>query len=172
MTRNTANTANLCIIPARGGSKRIPRKNIRDFFGKPIISYSIQAALGNSQLQRADEGLKRQREIAAKYNTAFSGKNFIHGQSGDIDGHAYHLYIVEVNDRKGLYDYLREHKIFAQVHYIPVHLQPYYRQFGWTKGDLPNAENYYQKCISLPMYPALTSDEQKFVIDKISEFNE
>jgi len=130
----------------------------------------FQAALGNSQLQRADEGLKRRREIAAKYNTAFSGKNFIHGQSGDIDGHAYHLYIVEVDDRKGLYDYLREHKIFAQVHYIPVHLQPYYRDLGWKKGDFPHAEKYYEQCLSLPMYPTLRDEEQEYVINCINAF--
>jgi len=130
----------------------------------------FQAALGNSQLQRADEGLKRRREIAAKYNTAFSGKSFIHGQSGDIDGHAYHLYIVEVDDRKGLYDYLREHKIFAQVHYIPVHLQPYYRDLGWKKGDFPHAEKYYEQCLSLPMYPTLRDEEQEYVINCINAF--
>lgn len=130
----------------------------------------FQAALGNSQLQRADEGLKRRREIAAKYNTAFAGKNFIHGQSDDIDGHAYHLYIVEVDDRKGLYDYLREHKIFAQVHYIPVHMQPYYRDLGWKKGDFQHAEKYYEQCLSLPMYPTLSDEEQNFVIETILNY--
>ncbi len=130
----------------------------------------FQAALGNSQLQRADEGLKRRREIAAKYNAAFSGKNFIHGQSGDIEGHAYHLYIVEVDDRKGLYDYMREYKIFAQVHYIPVHMQPYYRDLGWKKGDFPHAEKYYEQCLSLPMYPTLSDEEQNFVIETILNY--
>lgn len=132
----------------------------------------FQAALGNSQLQRADEGLKRRREIAAKYNAAFSGKNFIHGQSGDIEGHAYHLYIVEVDDRKGLYVFLREHKIFAQVHYIPVHLQPYYCDLGWKKGDFPHAEKYYKQCLSLPMYPTLSDEEQDYVIDKVLKYYE
>lgn len=130
----------------------------------------FQAALGNSQLQRADEGLKRRREIATKYNTAFSGKIFIHGQSGDIEGHAYHLYIVEVDDRKGLYNYLREHKIFAQVHYIPVHMQPYYHGLGWKKGDFPNAEKYYSQCLSLPIYPTLSDEEQDYVTDTILNF--
>lgn len=132
----------------------------------------FQAALGISQLTRADEGLKRRKEIAAAYEKAFQGKSFIKGQSGVVEGHAYHLYIIEVEDRLGLYNFLRENKIFAQIHYIPVHLMPYYRQFGWKEGDMPHAENYYRHCISLPMYPTLTAEEQQFVIRKIYEYNQ
>ncbi len=114
----------------------------------------IQAALGMSQLKRADEGLKRRKQIAAIYEKAFDKAPFIKGQSGVVEGHAYHLYVVEVEDRKGLINYLREQNIFAQVHYIPVHLMPYYRQFGWKEGNMPNAENYYNNCLSLPLYPS------------------
>jgi len=130
----------------------------------------FQAALGKSQLQRAEVGLKRRREIASIYEKAFSGKTFIKKQPGLVNGHAYHLYIVEVKNRKGLYEYLRKHNIFAQVHYIPLHLMPYYRQFGWKEGDLPNAEDYYKHCLSLPMFPTLTMDEQEFVIKTIEEY--
>jgi len=132
----------------------------------------FQAALGNSQLKRADDGLKRRREIANLYFEAFKDKPFICGQSGVVEGHAYHLYIIEVEKRKELYDYLRSKQIFAQIHYIPVHLMPYYKEFGWKSGDLPNAENYYQQCLSLPMYPTLSSEEQDYVIDCIFEFYE
>jgi UDP-4-amino-4,6-dideoxy-N-acetyl-beta-L-altrosamine transaminase len=125
----------------------------------------IQAALGNSQLKKADDGLRRRIEIAKIYNDAFSDLGFVHGQSGVIDGHAYHLYIIEVEDRLGLYNYLRDKGIYAQVHYIPLHLMPYYRQFGWKKGDFPLAENYYRQCLSLPMYPTLSNEEQELVID-------
>jgi dTDP-4-amino-4,6-dideoxygalactose transaminase len=75
-----------------------------------------------------------------------------------------------VSDRMGLYNHLKNNNIFTQVHYIPVHLQPYYRQFGWKKGDFPVAENYYEHCLSLPMFPELTEIEQNFVIEKILEF--
>ena len=132
----------------------------------------FQAALGLSQLSRADAGIKRRREIASIYYEAFSNKNYIKGQSGIIDGHCYHLYIIEVDLRKELFEYLRNHKIFAQVHYIPLHLMPYYKQFGWKKGDFPNAEYYYDRCISLPVFPSLTEAEQDFVIKKITEFYE
>jgi len=130
----------------------------------------FQAALGISQLQRADVGLKRRKEIAAIYEKAFTEKTYVGRQAGIINGHAYHLYVVEFNDRKGLYDYLRKTNIFAQVHYIPVHLMPYYRQFGWKEGDMPHAENYYNNCLSLPMYPSLKNDEQNFVIETIESF--
>lgn len=130
----------------------------------------FQAALGISQLSRADQGIERRKAIASKYNTAFTGKEYIKGQSGYIDGHAYHLYVIEVEDRVGLYNYLREHKIFAQIHYIPCHLMPYYRNLGWKENDMPLAEQYYKHCISLPMYPTLTDEEQSFVIDAIATY--
>jgi UDP-4-amino-4,6-dideoxy-N-acetyl-beta-L-altrosamine transaminase len=130
----------------------------------------FQAALGTSQLERADAGIVRRREIAAAYEKAFEGQSFIKGQSGAIEGHAYHLYIIETEDRLGLYNHLRSNKIFAQIHYIPCHLMPYYRDLGWKEGDRIKSENYYKHCISLPMYPTLTAEEQQLVIDTIKNF--
>ncbi len=131
----------------------------------------FQAALGISQLKRANEGLKKRREIAKRYNEAFQNLPFtVHRSPLTDNGHAYHLYVVEFERRKELITHLREHNIFAQVHYIPVHLMPYYRQFGWKEGDLPNAEKYYDHCLSLPMYPTLTADEQAYVISMIKDF--
>lgn len=130
----------------------------------------FQAALGISQLKRADQGIERRREIAKRYKAAFDGKHYIKGQSGVEEGHAYHLYVLEVQDRLGLYNYLRTENVFAQIHYIPCHLMPYYRQLGWKEGDCPNSEGYYHNCISLPMYPTLTNEEQDDVIRIINEF--
>lgn len=130
----------------------------------------FQAALGSSQLKRADEGLMKRRLIASIYSEAFNGLSFIKSQSGVIEGHAYHLYIIEVEHRLGLYNYLRENKILAQIHYIPVHLMPYYKELGWKEGDRPIAELYYSRCLSLPIYPTLTSDEQQYVIKCINAF--
>ena len=78
--------------------------------------------------------------------------------------------MLEVDDRLGLYDYLREQKVFAQIHYIPCHLMPYYREQGWQEGDLKHAEAYYRNCISLPMYPTLSNEEQDMVIQTILNF--
>jgi len=130
----------------------------------------INAALALSQLNRADDGLNRRREIAKIYDKAFAGTEVKPLISSEDKKHAYHLYVIRVQDRKGLYEHLRANNIFAQVHYIPVHLQPYYKDLGWQKGDLPVAEKYYEECLSLPMYPTLTSEEQQFVIDKVLEF--
>src|SRR5690606_36225909 len=78
----------------------------------------FQAALGNSQLERANEGLIRRREIAEIYEKSFKNKSFIKGMSGSVEGHAYHLYVLEVENRLGLYDFLRTKGIFAQIHYV------------------------------------------------------
>jgi UDP-4-amino-4,6-dideoxy-N-acetyl-beta-L-altrosamine transaminase len=130
----------------------------------------IQAALANSQLKRADTGIKRRHEIAAKYQKAFEGKKIKIQKVNANHFNAYHLFIIEVEDRKGLYNFLKDNNIFAQIHYVPVHLMPYYKQFGWKEGDFKNAEDYYKHCISLPMYPTLTEEEQNFVIQKVLEF--
>lgn len=127
----------------------------------------FQAALGISQLKKANDGILRRRAIAAKYYEAFKSLPFLKGQSSVIEGHAYHLYIIEVDRRLDLYNYLREQNIFAQIHYIPCHLMPYYKSLGWKENDMPNAENYYKNCISLPMYPTLTDEEQDTVINTI-----
>jgi UDP-4-amino-4,6-dideoxy-N-acetyl-beta-L-altrosamine transaminase len=130
----------------------------------------FQAALGLSQLNRADVGLERRREIAKTYFDAFEGKDFIKGQSGVIEGHAYHLYVIEVKDRLGLYNHLRANNIYAQIHYIPTHLMPYYRAFGWKEGDMPQAEAYYKNCISIPMFPTLSDDNIERVVKNIISY--
>lgn len=132
----------------------------------------FQAALGLSQLKRAAYGIERRRAIAEKYKEAFVGKSFIKGQSNVINGHAYHLYIIEVTDRLELYNSLRTNNILVQIHYIPSHLMPYYKQFGWKEGDFPTAENYYKHCLSLPMYPTLSDGDQEYVIEKVISFYE
>jgi len=131
----------------------------------------FQAALGVSQLTRADKGLVRRHEIARRYDDAFRNIPEIKTpyRAADIY-HAFHLYIIQVPDRKGLYDFLHESGVYAQVHYVPLHLMPYYRQFGNKEGDLPVVEEYYRHCLSLPMFPTLTNEEQQYVIDKVIEF--
>jgi UDP-4-amino-4,6-dideoxy-N-acetyl-beta-L-altrosamine transaminase len=129
----------------------------------------FQAALGLSQLSRADEGLARRRAIAERYDEAFFGTEIEVPYRAEEIGHAFHLYVIRYEKRRELYDELRKRDIFAQVHYIPVHLQPYYRRLGWKKGDFPQAEHYYDRCLSLPMYPSLTDGQQQYVIDNVLE---
>lgn len=127
----------------------------------------ILCALGISQLDRAEENLARRRAIAKKYDQAFANTPIqTHIPRADI-GHAYHLYVIGVANRKELYQALRQENIYTQIHYIPVHTMPYYRDLGNKKGDMPVAEAYYEGCLSLPMYPTLSDEEQDFVIEKV-----
>lgn len=130
----------------------------------------FQAALGISQLSRADAGIARRQEIARRYDEAFAGNaNIKTPFRADDVRHAFHLYVIQVPDRKKLYDALRANGVMAQVHYVPLHLMPYYRQFGNAPGDLPVVEEYYRHCLSLPMYPTLTDEEQDYVIKQVLE---
>jgi UDP-4-amino-4,6-dideoxy-N-acetyl-beta-L-altrosamine transaminase len=131
----------------------------------------FQCALGISQLKRADESLKRRKDIANRYIEAFSEYDFIKMTNVPKNiSHAWHLFVIQVPRRRDLYDYLRENEIYTQVHYIPVHMQPYYKQLGWKEGDFPVTENYYEHCLSLPMYQSLEDEEQEYVIEKIKSF--
>ena len=131
----------------------------------------FQAALGLSQLSRAEAGLERRREIARRYDAAFSEVSEVQKLQPPADGgHAYHLYVIQIDKRKELYDFLRSKQIFAQVHYIPVHTFPYYKSLGFKTGDYPVAESFYNRCLSLPMYPSLSNEEQDYVINQIKMF--
>ncbi len=131
----------------------------------------IHAALGLSQLQRVDDGLQRRQQIANRYDQAFAEfeEITIPYRKKDIS-HAFHLYVIQIENRKDLYDFLRKKGVYSQVHYIPVHLLPYYRRQGWREDDFPVAEAYYSRCLSLPMYPSLSEEEQDYVIDHVLSF--
>lgn len=131
----------------------------------------FQAALGISQLKRANQGLEKRRTIAERYNQALQGVgDIVLPHVEDTVKHAYHLYIIQTKKRKALYDFLRTKEIYTQVHYIPVHTFPYYQSLGFKKGDFPVAEAYYENCLSLPMFPTLSSEQQEYVIKNICDF--
>ena len=84
--------------------------------------------------------------------------------------HAYHLYVIQVNNRREVFERLRSEGIGVQVHYIPVHLQPYYRErFGFKHGDFPVAEEYYSRCLSIPIFPGMTDDDVDYVVQKVEQ---
>jgi UDP-4-amino-4,6-dideoxy-N-acetyl-beta-L-altrosamine transaminase len=130
----------------------------------------IQAALAISQLKRAKQNLEKRHQIAQKYDEAFKNTPIQTPKIKQDVFHTYHLYVIQTKKRDELIKYLRESNIWAQVHYIPVHFQPYYRNQGWGKGDLPVAAAFYKQCLSIPIYPSLTDDEQNYVIQKMIEF--
>lgn len=123
----------------------------------------IHCALGISQMPRAAANLVRRREIAVRYDRLLTDLPVERPQI--VEGHGWHLYVIQTENRKQVFDHLRAHQIYVQIHYIPVHYQPYYRQLGWQKGDFPAAEAYYDRCISLPIYPDLTDEMQDYVVE-------
>jgi UDP-4-amino-4,6-dideoxy-N-acetyl-beta-L-altrosamine transaminase len=129
----------------------------------------FQSALGITQLVKNEKGVERRNEISAAYKKAFEGKiKFQDLPAGAYNAH--HLFIIEVENRKELYDFLHSKGILAQIHYVPVHTMPYYKKIGYLDADLKHAEKYYSRCISLPMYPTLSNKEQDFVIDHVNQF--
>lgn len=135
----------------------------------------FQCALGSSQLRKLSSFVERRRQIAARYDAAFAGDSrFIIPSVRPGDAHAYHLYPLQFRlDLLGmtkleLYQRLKENGILCQVHYIPVHTQPYYRKhFGFSQGMFPVSEAFYEKVFSIPMYPGLTDEDVDLIISRI-----
>ena len=123
-------------------------------------------------MQRIDQFIEKRRVVAARYNQAFSKiDEIVIPQQESYGDSAWHLYVIQVptSKRAAVFQRLRESGIGVNVHYIPVHTQPYYRQLDHNAGDFPQAEAYYARAISLPMYYGLTTEEQDFVIAAVKE---
>jgi len=133
----------------------------------------IQAALGISQLRRLEAFLARRRVIARRYDVGLTGLPLTLPFQASGRESALHLYPVLVEpegtplSRDALYERLRAAGIGVNVHYIPVHTQPYYQRLGFRRGDFPEAERYYARAISLPMFPALRDEDQDRVIETL-----
>lgn len=126
----------------------------------------VQAALGCSQIKKLDKFKKRRREIVDYYNKHLGAKHLI---EKDFSNACFHLYPILVENRKDFYFKAKEKGLNLQVHYIPVHTQPYYREQGYKKGDFPKAEDYYAHCISLPLYPELTDEDLAEIVSRLKE---
>lgn len=114
--------------------------------------------------------LEKRRYIIARYNEALKGLPLQLPKVAEGVGHAWHIYIIQTDLRDDLYAYLKSKGIHVQVHYIPIHLAPYYKKQGWNWGDFPIAESYYRRCLSLPVFPSLTEAGQAYVIEHIHAF--
>lgn len=133
----------------------------------------IQAALGTSQLGRLDEFVRHRNSLAARYRDLLAGLP-LRWQSGSDDAYsAYHLFAVRLTEdappRGVVFERMRNAGVNVNVHYIPVHLQPYYAALGFSRGDFPAAEEYYERAITLPLYPDLTEEQQNEVVSALRE---
>jgi len=133
----------------------------------------FQCALGISQFKKLEQFIKRRREIISIYNKAFGEiKEIITPYEKPDVFSAYHLYVIQLQkmDRKKVFDALRAENIGVQVHYIPVHLQPYYQEkFGYKTGDFPIAEEFYKRALSLPLFPKMSNNDVNDVIDAVEK---
>ena len=134
----------------------------------------VLAALGLSQLQKLDMFVKERNRLAARYHTLLSSLPVTLPSLADGIYSSWHLYVIWVDQsiRRTLYDYLHEHGIGVNVHYIPVHTQPYYQDRGFRTGQYPNAEKYYAGAITLPLYYGLSDPEQEYIVAMIKKWIE
>jgi len=132
----------------------------------------LQAALGASQIARIDAFLERRRALAQHYDEALAGLPVQRPWQRPDSLSAYHLYPIVLRDaaqRRQVYEHLRDAGIGVQVHYLPVHLQPYYRALGFAPGQFPVAEWYAERTLSLPLYADLTDAAQAHVVAVLTE---
>jgi dTDP-4-amino-4,6-dideoxygalactose transaminase len=136
----------------------------------------LQAALGVSQMQRLEEYVQRRHEIAARYTKELAGLPLVLPKQEEFAHSAYHLYVIRLDldaiqplTHAAVFHSLRSRDILVNLHYIPVHTQPYYQKMGFGWGDFPNAEAYYKSAISIPMFPTLGCDAQDKVIAALHE---
>jgi len=133
----------------------------------------MQAALGLSQLNKLDGFLARRRQLVARYQALLADLPLTLPTPQPEAESAWHLYVVRLqterlqHSHRQIFEGLRAAGIGVNVHYIPVHLQPYYRDLGFAAGDFPQAEAYYAQAISLPLFPAMSDEQQDFVVDQL-----
>jgi len=135
----------------------------------------FQCALGISQLKKLDRFIERRRDIAVKYNEAFTGTEAVITpvESGDVKA-VYHIYVIQLRtetlivDREAIFKALRAENIGVSVHYMPLHLHPFYqKEFGYKQGDYPRAENYYERAITLPVFPKMNEKDVEDTIKAV-----
>lgn len=133
----------------------------------------IEAALGTSQLTKLDDFIAKRNAVAVRYSERFAENERITPLVVDEAAYcSFHLYIVRIPEltqqqQSKLIEALRDKGIFAHLHYIPIHIQPYYADLGFKAGDLPSAERYYSEALTLPIFPNLTTSQIDFIADTL-----
>lgn len=187
LTNNKEYYEKLLILRTHGISKE--KSNIKNqksklvdpwYYEMQFLGYNyrltdFQCALGISQLKKLDKFIKRRREIVEIYEDIFKNNEFFNlPVEKNYARSSWHLYPIRLKDkyknkRKEIFRKLREKGLWVQVHYIPVYWQPYYQQLGYKKGLCPNAGDFYQREISIPLYQSMSTENIKYVINTILE---
>ena len=165
--------AKLCAYRAHGMHKDGEMANTWEYEMRELgYNYRItdfQCALGISQMKKLEAFKTRRREIVAYYNKHLGLPHLLEREFSNA---CFHLYPILVENRREFYFRAKEKGLNLQVHYIPVHTQPYYcKMFGYGHGDCPKAEEYYTRCISLPLYPSLTDEDLGEIVHRIKEIS-
>lgn len=135
----------------------------------------LQAALGLSQLSKLDEFIDKRQQIALRYNSFFNDLPIKTQLILEGCLSSYHLFVIQLEltktklSHKEIFDFLRNNGVGVNLHYIPIHTQPYYADLGFKKGDFPEAETYYSKSISIPIFPNLETNDQAHICDLVGE---
>lgn len=131
----------------------------------------VQSALGTSQMNKIDDFITRRREIVKQYNEAFKDlKEIVTPFEAEFSNSGWHIYVIKVKPdlltvtRKEIFEALQAENIGVNVHYLPVYLHPYYRDLGYVKGLCPNAEELYEKMITLPLFPSMSNEDVNDVV--------
>ncbi|SVD87645.1 uncharacterized protein METZ01_LOCUS440499, partial [marine metagenome] len=133
----------------------------------------LQAALGVSQMKRLDEFVAKRHSLQERYDLLLKNLPIIKPFQAENTYSALHLYPIQIvlnkvqKSRKQIFNELRDKGIGVNVHYMPIHMQPYYRQFGFNEGDFPNSEDYYSQAISIPLFHSMSLVQQDEVIAKL-----
>ena len=135
----------------------------------------IQAALGTSQMTRLDAFVARRRELAARYDELLRELPLVTPHVMEEANPSWHIYVVRAafsqigKTKQQVFEKMREHGIVLNLHYIPVHRQPYYEKLGFRQGDFPQSEKYYEEAFTLPLYYDLTNDEQDRIVESLRQ---
>ena len=183
-TRDAAIAQSLTDLRSHGITRETARLERPDeggwYYEQQSLGYNyrmteLQASLGVSQMNELDRFIARRHELVARYENGLKDVPIVRPWQHPDSHSAFHLYVIQVAEgarmcRRQLFDALRGAGIHVNVHYIPIHLQPFYQRMGFQSGDFPEAESYYARAISLPLYAGLTASDQDYVIEKIKEF--
>ena len=132
----------------------------------------IQAALGCAQLKRIETITDKRNMLALSYERMLQGFPLTTQKIHPCSTSSYHLYVVNLDkniNRRGVFDYLKSKNIGANVHYIPLYRHPYYKDLKFQKNDFPCCEQYYDSCITIPLFPELSNSDQRFIVDALQE---